>query len=380
MITLRRLLGISVWCTALTLGAAQESKPGIMQTAAGTGVKGFAGDGGPAVKALLNQPFHCDVDNKGNLYIAEAENHCIRKVDLKTGVIATVAGNGKKGYTGDGGPASSATFNEPYAVVVDGQNNLYVVDRLNAVVRKVDAKTGVVSTIAGTGQKGYSGDGGPGTKAMLKEPNDCILDAKGGLLIADVGDWRIRRLDLATGTISTFAGVGRPSTFKFKAKTKIDRATIGDGGPASKAIIVGARAVCVDGKGNTYICEREGSSIRKVDAAGIITTIGGSGDWGDSGDGGDAKNATFKGPKGIRCDKNGHIYIVDTENHSLRKIDARTNVVTTVAGGKKGTGGDGGPAPQAGMDRPHGCVIDFAGILYIADSNNNRVRKVLLPQ
>src|ERR1019366_9106577 len=174
-------------------------------------------------------------------------NHCIRKVDLKTGVIATVAGTGKKGYSGDGGPAMLATFNEPYAVTVTKTNDLYIVDRLNAVVRKVDGSTGVIATVAGNGKKDYGGDGGRGTKASVREPNDRCLDGNGGLLIADVQDWRIRRLDLATGVITTFAGVGK---VKMALKTKIDRAKCGDDGPADKAIIVGARAVCVDGQGN----------------------------------------------------------------------------------------------------------------------------------
>jgi hypothetical protein len=281
----------------------------IMATLAGTGKAGFTGDGGPANKATLNQPFHCEVDGKGTLYIAEAFNHCIRKVDLKTGTISTVAGSGKKGYSGDGTVATKATMNEPYAVVADGEDNLYIVDRLNVVIRKVDGKTGLMSTIAGTGKKGYSGDGGPATEATLREPNDCCLDGKGGLLIADVGDWRIRRVDLKTGMISTFAGTGKPAP-----KGPYQR---GDGGPATKGVVVGARAVCVDGQGNTYICEREGNSIRKVDAKGIITTVAGTGTSGSGGDGGPALKAQFKGPKGIRCDKHGNVYIVDTENHSM---------------------------------------------------------------
>ncbi len=177
------------------------------------------------------------------------------------------------------------------------------------------------------------------------------------------------RLDLKTGIITTFAGTGRP-------KGKVDRARIGDGGPAKEAVLVGARAVCVDAKGNTYVCEREGNAIRKIDAAGVITTVAGTGKAGYDGDGGDARKATFRGPKGIRCDRDGNLYVVETENHAIRKIDARTNVITTVAGGRKGTGGDGGPAIKAGRDRPHGCVIDERGNIYIADSNNHRVRKV----
>ncbi|MCI0684598.1 MAG: hypothetical protein L0Y71_21015 [Gemmataceae bacterium] len=355
--------------------AQDTPETGVMTTAAGTGKKGYTGDDGQANKALLDQPFHCEIDDRGNLYVAEAGNHCIRKVNLKSGTITTVAGTGKKGYTGDGGPAVKATFNEPYSVVADRDGNLYISDRLNAVIRKVDGTTGVATTVAGNGKKGYAGDGGPGRDAQLREPNDAVLDGKGGLLIADVSDWRIRRLDLKTGIITTFAGAGK-MPIKFRAK--IDRAKTGDGGPAAKAIVVGARAVCVDGKGNTYICEREGSAVRKVDAQGIITTIAGTGEWGYSGDGGAAKQAVFAGPKGIRCDDAGNIYVVDCENHCIRKIDAKTNIVTTVAGGRKGPGGDGGPANQAGMDRPHGCFIDPRGILYIADTNNHRVRMVSL--
>jgi sugar lactone lactonase YvrE len=346
-----------------------------MTTRAGTGMRGHSGDGGPADKATLSEPFHCELDSEGNLYIAEATNHCIRKVERATGKISTVAGTGKKGYTGDGGKATDATFNEPYAVVLDRDNHMYIVDRLNAVIRKVDGKTGIVTTVAGNGKKDYAGDGGKATDASMREPNDCILDGKGGLLIADVADWRIRRLDLSTGTISTFAGTGKA---KIATKARIDRTPCGDGGPADKAIVVGARAVCVDGKGNTFICEREGSAVRKVDAKGIITTIAGTGEWGYSGDNGKATQAVFAGPKGIRCDRHQDVYVVDCENHCIRKIAVRTGVVRTIAGGKKGTGGDGGPAPEASMDRPHGCVIDGDGTLYIADTNNHRVRMVRL--
>lgn len=357
-----------------TLFAGPQAVP-ILITIAGTGQPGYTGDGGKATAATLREPFHCELDGKGHLYIAEATNHCIRKLDLQTGILTTVAGRGEKGYTGDGGPATRATMNEPYAVVVDAEDNLYIADRLNAVVRKVDGKTGIITTLAGTGQKGYSGDGGPATAAQLREPNDVFLDGKGGLLIADVADWRIRRVDLKTGIITTFAGTGRPAGFK-KGKAGFDRTQIGDGGSADKAVIVGARAVCVDGQSNTWICEREGNAIRKVDSKGIITTFAGTGVFGGAGDGGPARQAQFKGPKGIRCDRQGNLYIVDTECHAIRRIDIKSGIVDTVAGGRKGTAGDGGPAREAGMDRPHGCVIDADGNIYIADSNNHRIRKV----
>lgn len=335
---------------------------GSIETIAGTGQAGYGGDGGPAAAAELDQPFHCDLDREGNLYFAEAGNHCVRRLNLRTGVVTTVAGCGRAGYTGDGGPATEATMNEPYALQVDWNGDLYIVDRLNAVVRRVDGATGGISTVAGTGEKGYGGDGGPGTRAQMREPNDCFLDGKGGLLIADIQDQRVRRLDLRSGAISTFSGTG-------------EKARDGDGGPASDAAINGARAVCGDGQGNIYICEREGNAVRRVDGAGNISTIAGeSGELGYSGDGGPAIRATFRGPKAIRCDDAGNIFVVDTENHAVRRIDRASGVITTVAGGHRGGEGDGGPATMAGLDRPHGCVIDASGNLYIADSDNHRIR------
>ncbi|ETX00590.1 MAG: hypothetical protein ETSY1_10720 [Candidatus Entotheonella factor] len=336
---------------------------GIMYSVAGTGERGYSGDGGAATAATLSEPFMCVFDAHGNLYEAEAMNHCIRRIDAATGVITTVAGTGQEGYSGDGGPALEAAMNQPYSLDIDAAGNLYIVDRLNAVIRKVEAATGVITTIAGTGEPGSSGDGGPGTQAQLHEPNDCFLDGHGGLLIADVQDQRIRRLDLATGIITTFAGSG-------------EGARTGDGGPATEAGIFGARAVCMDHLGNTYICERGGNGLRKVDANGIITTFAGTGERGYSGDGGPALTATWGAPKALRCDAHGNVLVVDTENHAIRRIDASTGMVATVAGGQLGGEGDHGPATTAGLDRPHGCCVDAQGNLYIADSNNHRVRVV----
>jgi hypothetical protein len=339
---------------------------GIIQTVVGTGQAGYSGDGGPATRATAREPFMCDFDTAGNLYVCEARNHCVRKVDAATGVITTIAGTGQAGYSGDGGPATRATINEPYALAVDRNGDIYIVDRLNAAVRKVEAATGVITTIAGTGQPGYGGDGGPGNQAQLREPNDCFLDGKGGLLIADIQDQRIRRVDLATGIITTFAGNG-------------EKTRSGDGLPATQASILGARAVCMDGLGNTYICEREGNGVRKVDAYGAMSTLAGTGERGYSGDNGPALTATWGAPKAIRCDAQDNIIVVDTENHAIRRIHHSTGIVTTLAGGHKGGDGDGGPATAAGLDRPHGCGIDSQGNLYIADSNNHRVRVVGAP-
>lgn len=336
---------------------------GMIRSVAGTGERGYTGDGGAATAATLSEPFMCVFDAHGNLYEAEAMNHCIRRVDAATGVITTVAGIGEEGYSGDGGPAVEAAMNQPYSLDIDADGNLYIVDRLNAVIRKVDARTGVISTVAGTGEPGSSGDGGPGTETQLNEPNDCFLDGRGGLLIADVQDQRIRRLDLTAGIITTFAGSG-------------EAARAGDGLPATEAGIFGARAVCMDHQGNTYICERGGNGVRKVDANGIMSTFAGTGERGYSGDGGPALAAAWGAPKALRCDARGNVLVVDTENHAIRRIDAATGMVTTIAGGQLGGQGDNGPATAAGLDRPHGCTVDGQGNLYIADSNNHRVRVV----
>ena len=338
-------------------------EPGIITTVAGTGERGYQGDGGPATAALLSEPFMCAFDAAGNLYIAEATNHCIRRVDRNTGAIVTIAGTGEVGYSGDGGPAIQATFNQPYSLQVDTNGDVYVVDRLNYVIRKVEAATGMVATVAGAGEAGYGGDGGPAIRAQFREPNDCFLDGRGGLLITDIQDQRVRRLDLESGIITTFAGNGA------KERT-------GDGGPALEASILGARAVCMDAAGNTYIAEREGNGIRLVDSQGIMHTLAGTGDFGYDGDGGPARDATWGAPKAIRCDQAGNLLVVDTENHAIRRIDSASGIVTTIAGGHRSGEGDGGQATEAGMDRPHGLDLDADGNIYIADSNNHRVRVV----
>lgn len=348
--------------TLALAAVAVAQNAGVIRSSVGTGAPGYTGDGGPAAKAALNQPFHCSEDRKGNFYVADVMNHCIRRVDAITGVITTVAGNGQKGYTGDGGPATKATMNEPYGVLPDRDGNLFIVDRLNAVIRRVDAKTGRISTYAGTGVKGYGGDGGPATQAQFKEPNALDLDPKGDLYIADVSDNRIRKVDHRTGIITTVCGTGK-------------REFTGDGGPAAQAGIQGARGVAFDRDGTMYICEREGNRVRKVDAkAGVITTIAGNGQKGYAGDGGPAAQATFNGPKWIHVGGDGHVYVVDTENHCVRQIHGKTGVIRTVAGGHEGPDGDGGPATKAGMGRPHGCWVDARGYLYTADTNNHRIR------
>ena len=335
----------------------------IITTVVGTGAKGFAGDGGPAISALLNGPFDVAFDGGGNLFFSDTFNHRIRRVDAATGIVATVAGNGQAGYAGDSGPAIDAALNEPYGIAIGRTGNLYIADRLNAVVRRVDA-SGMIATLAGT-RAGFSGDNGPAARAGLVEPNGLGLDtAQRRLFIADVADHRVRVVDLMGGTISTFAGTG-------------NAAHSGDGGTAASAGIFGARAVKIAADGTVYILERQGSSLRAVDPrSGIITTVAGTGARGYSGDDGAALAAVFDAPKEMALDPEGDMLIVDTENHAIRRIDRRAGIVTTIAGGHQGSHGDGGPATEAGLDRPHGVVVGPDGAIYIGDTNNHRIRKL----
>jgi streptogramin lyase len=338
----------------------------IITTAVGTGEKGFAGEGGPAGKALLNGPFDVCFDRAGNLYFSDTFNNRIRRVDATSGLITTVAGNGEKGYSGDGGPATAAALNEPYGVMIDSAGNLFIADRLNRRVRRIDTASGVITTLAGTGEAYYGGDGGPAAEASLAEPNGLAFGSgETQLYITDVADSRVRVVDLASGRIATFAGTG-------KAEHS------GDGGKATDAGTFGARAVKVGPDGTVYILERQGSSLRAVDPmTGIISTIAGTTVRGYSGDGGPALAAVFDAPKEMAIDRDGSLLIVDTENHAIRRIDHHTRIVSNLAGGRQGPGGDGGEAVLAGLDRPHGAVVGPDGAIYIGDTNNHRIRKVV---
>ena len=338
----------------------------VINTIAGTGQKGYSGDNGPALKSTMDNPFHVALDpTETQLYFADCFNFSVRKIDLSTGVVTNFAGNGVQGHSGDGGPAVEANIDEIYAIQVDQNNNVYICQRFNPSIRKIDSETGIISTIAGTGAPGSGIDGIEATKSEMIEPNDCVLDGHGGLLIADVQDQKIRRVDLETNIITTFAGTGK-------------KEHSGDGGPAIEASIFGARAICVDRSNNTYICEREGNTLRKIDPSGIITTVGGTGEKGYSGDNGPATTALFNGPKAIRCDKHGNILVVDTENHCVRIVNAKNGTISTIAGGTEGPHGDGLNPLEAGMARPHGAISDNDGNIYVADSENHRVRIITL--
>ena len=330
---------------------------GAISTVAGDGTEGFGGDGGPATAAQLYRPSGVAVDGAGNLYIADRGNSRIRKVDA-AGVITTVAGDGTSGYGGDGGPATAAQLNNPYDVAPDGAGNLYIADRSNSRIRKVDA-AGAISTVAGDGTSGYGGDGGAATAAQLNRPWGVALDGAGNLYIADRENHRIRKVD-AGGVISTVAGDGTEDYG-------------GDGGPAAAAQLNSPSGVAPDGAGNLYIADTGNDRIRKVDAAGVISTVAGDGTPGYGGDGDAATAAQLYFPSGVAVDGAGNLYIADSGNERIRKVDA-AGAISTVAGG--GPIGDGGPATAAQLYSPRGVAADGAGNLYIADSFNNRIRKV----
>lgn len=356
-------------CILLLCLAVVGAEP-MITSPVGTGERGFGGDGGPASKARLDQPFDVALDKAGNLYLSDTFNHRVRKVDAKTGTISTVAGNGIKGFSGDGDRATGASLNEPYGIELDSGGNLYIVDRLNFCIRKVDAGSGTITTIAGIGGKsGFAGDGGPAVKALLVEPNGICLDKKKGkLYIADVAGHRVRVVDLETGAIGTLLGNGKGVTG-------------GDGGPLRAATTSGPRAVAISPGGDfLYLVERNGNCIRKIVlGSGTIERFAGTGKRGFTGDGGQAIHATFDGPKEIDVDPSGNVFIVDTENEAIRRIDVEKGTVSTVAGkGRTKTPGlgDGGKPTAATLGRPHGVAISPNGTIYIGDTNSHRIRKV----
>ena len=302
-----------------------------MSVVAGTGEKGYAGDGGSATQALLNNPFDLAFDPAGNLCFSDTYNHCIRQIDTRTGIVTTIAGTGQAGLAGDGGPATQAQMNQPYGIVIDRAGNIYTADRLNKRVRRIDGGSGVITTLA-----------------VLVEPNGLALDREHRrLFIADVADHRVQVMDLASGAISTFAGTG---------EAKHD----GDGGAAAAAGVFGARAVALAPDDSLYILERQGSSMRRV-RDGIIETVAGTGARGYAGDGHDARHAVFDAPKEMAIDPVGNVFIVDTENNAIRLIDAQSWIVTTIF---------------TDLARPHGAVIGADGGVYVGDSEHHRVLRL----
>ena len=351
---------------AVAFAASEASAADIIETLAGTGQPENNGNSGIGTEVNVKDPFGVEIGPKGGLYITEVGNHRVMRLNLFTGKLVTVAGTGKKGYSGDGGAATDAQLNEPYEVRFDAAGNMYFVEMQNQLVRRVDAKTGIITTVAGTGKKGFSGDGGPATEATFSSPHSIDLDESGNIYIADIGNHRIRMVHAETGVVNTIAGSDGRSLPK-------------DGQKAAGNSVLGPRALFYQDS-ELWVALREGHSVFKLDLnAGTWHHIAGSGKKGFSGDGGDPLEATFNGPKGIAVGPKGNIYIVDTENQAIRKLDLKNDVITTLAGQgpeHRGGAGDGGPATESEMDRPHGICIDAYGGVYIGDTLNHRVRRV----
>ncbi len=399
----------------MTTGATQS---GIIETLAGNGEPGFAGDGGPATAASLNEPKGLCVDQQGNLYIADSENHVIRRVDRSTGVITTVAGlcsagtmaaipapepmatetaededpfadssaDTTKAYTqvtdlsgtvryvtggrltveqdsGDGGPARRARLNFPSAVAVDPAGNLYIADTMNHRIRKVDATTGMISHVAGTGQARYSGDGGPASQAALKnEPTGLAVNSE-SLYIADQSNNRVRRIDLLTGLISTVAGDGTA-------------AYSGDQVSATQASLAGPSGVALGSDGVLYIADTFNSRIRSVDpATGQIVTVAGDGGSYRYQGPDEPNSPSLSRPAAIAVGADGRVYLTDSDSHLIRVWNGRTKTITRLSGtGVAQFAGDGGNALAGSLSYPFGVAVDAAGTVYVADTFNHRIR------
>ncbi len=342
-----------------------------ISTFAGSGEKGHSGDGGQATNAKLNNPFGVVRGPDGALYICDTDNHVIRKV-ARDGIITPVAGNGTRGYSGDGGPALKAQLNEPYEVRFDKMGNMFFVERLNHLVRRVDAKTGVITTIAGTGKAGFSGDGGPAIAAELNQPHSIQFDATGDLYICDILNHRIRKVTMKTGVITTFAGTGA------KARTPDPSAGSGQVGAKLEGTpLNGPRAIDFDRDGNLWLALREGNAVYKIDMKTLtLHHIAGTGQKGFTGNGGPAKLATLSGPKGISIAPGGNVYLADTESHSIRMIDLKKGTLELVAGtGERGDSTESDPL-KCKLARPHGIFVDTNGSIFIGDSENHRVRVI----
>ena len=357
-----RVLGLSAVAIVLSCGSIHAQS--IITTVAGTGTSGYTGDGSAATAARLDQP--ADVETsytvEGAYYVVDAASHVVRRIG-PGGVIRTIAGNGTAGYSGDGGPATAAQLSNPKSVDIDHAGNIYISDYDNNVIRKVSS-TGIITTFAGNGSFGYSGDGGQATAAELNGAWGLETDASGNVYISDVDNNVIRKVDKTTGVITTYAGNGT-GTFA------------GDGGQATAASLNSPTSISLDDNGNLYILDHHNNRIRKVNASGVIRTIAGNGSTGFSGDGGPATAARLRIAWGIDADDMGNVYFSDEGNRRIRKIDTSGTIRTVVGTGSTGYTGDGGPATAARIGSlVEGLGLDSRGNLYVADQNNHVVRYV----
>jgi sugar lactone lactonase YvrE len=341
-------------------GSTVPANGGTINTLAGTGRSNYGGDGGPATSAQFSGPIGVAVDAGGTVYVADWDNSRIRAIS-PAGIISTVAGTGTRGAGGDGGPATSAQLYLPGGVAVAADGTLYVGDQQNHRVRAI-SPAGIMSTLAGTGTPGFSGDGGPATAAQLNLPTGVAVDAGGTVYVADQSNHRVRAIS-PTGSIRTVAGTGTAGYG-------------GDGGPAASAQLSSPYGVAVDAGGTLYVADRGNYCIRAISPAGIISTVAGTGTPGFSGDGGPATSAQLNQPTGVAVDAGGTLYVGDRGNQRVRAISP-AGIIRTVAGtGTAGYGGDGGPATSAQLRTPIGLAVDAGGTVYVADQSNNRVRVI----
>jgi len=353
---------------------------------------GFAGDGGPADKAQLSMPWGIALDKSGNLFIADNGNSRIRRVDATTTNISTVVGDifcksggCQSGFAGGGGPAIKAKLHNMFGgIAVDSDGNLFLCDSVNNRVRRVDHASGTITTVAGSGVRGFSGDGGRATSAELSDPTGVSVDASGNLFIADNRNRRVRRVDSTTGIITTVAGGGKSCRFRGRATLPAPEC------PALEAGLSDVSAVLIDESGDLYIAESQYSEVRRVDhATGVIAWVaggvcpppplGGSCGAGFEGDGGPARDARLRAPQGLAIDGSGNLFIADTGNGRIRRVNRATGTIDTVAGsGGRDFGRDGIPATKASLNTPCGVAIDAEGNLLIAETAGNSIRKVSL--
>jgi hypothetical protein len=326
---------------------------------------GSRGGGASTGQAEITSPFGVGFDAAGTLYFVEMVGNRVRKLG-SDGLVTTLAGSGRKGSGGDDGPAIRAEFNGPHSLAVTSSGDIFVADTWNNRVRKIDGRSGQITNVAGTGRQGFAGDGGPATQAEFGGIYCLALDEAAQTLdLADLDNRRIRRLDLKTGIVTTVAGNGK-------------KGIPTDGDEARLAPLMDPRAVAIDGRGNLYILERGGHALRVVDRSGKIRTVAGTGKPGGSGDGADARQARLNGPKHLCVDREGNVLIADTENHRVRIYRSANGTIESVAGtGRKGSNGLGGPPRDAELDQPHGVTVGPHGILYISDSSNNRIVKIV---
>ena len=336
-------------------------------TVIGTGVAGTVADGASADTAQINNPYGVVIGPDGALYWADFGSNRVLRLDLAARRVTVIAGNGTKGHSGDGGPAKAAQLSAPHEVRFDSKGNIFVAERDSHVVSHIDMKTQVITTVSGTGVRGYSGDGGPAAQAQLNQPHSIVLDKSDNVFICDINNHRVRKIDARSGVITTFAGTGQ-------------NAPTPDDGALLTSPIAAPRSIEIAPDGTMYLLLRAGNKVIAMDPAqGRLRRIAGTGEFGYTGDGGPALNAkfgapgsAFNGPKGIAL-ADSVLYIVDTENHAIRAIDLRSGIISTVAGtGQRGDGPDGDPL-ACRMARPHGVFIQGRSI-YIGDSENHRIR------